>query len=109
MQHNGFGPGAATRLLTLARPDRFVSVNGQSAAELARLSGEHDNPALLAADQKARDEWVRENYAELLTWVYDQPWFKEPEPDEPLERPIWKCRVALLDAFVYPPINPVQG
>ena len=36
-EFRGFGPAAATRLLTLARPDRLVSVNELSAKELGRL------------------------------------------------------------------------
>ena len=86
----GFGAAAATRLLTLARPDRLVSVNGQSAEELGRLSGLPINPADLA-----------NHYVDLLNWVYKQPWFEALRPDAPLERTIWNSRAALLDAFVY--------
>ena len=45
------------------------------------------------------------NYIELLNWVYEQPWFNARQPDDPLERTIWNCRAALLDAFVYEGIN----
>ena len=90
MEIDGFGPAAATRLLTFARPDCLVSVNGQSAAELGGLSGLPQNPGPLA-----------NRYEELLNWVYEQPWFKTPQPDDPLERTIWNNRAALLDAFVY--------
>ncbi len=85
-----FGPAAATRLLALARPDRLVSVNGQSAKELGRLSGLPTTPNSLA-----------NHYKKLLKWVYKQPWFKAPPPDDPLERTIWNSRAALLDPFVY--------
>ena len=91
-QFNGFGAAVATRLLTLARPDCLVSVNGPSAMELGRLSGlrgERDNLA--------------KHYVDLLNWVYEQPWFNAPQPDDPLERTIWNSRAALLDAFVYDP------
>ena len=108
MRIDGFGPAAATRPLTLARPDRLVSVNRQSAAGLAALSGLHLNPTDLANNPAARKSWVRDSYADLLRWVHAQPWFNAPEPDEPLERLIWNFRAALLDAFVYPPINPNQ-
>ena len=109
MRIHGFGPAAATRLLTLARPDRFVSINGQSAAGLAALSGLHPDPLSLAEGPKAQNErnkWVLNDYAALLGWVYTRDWFNSPEPDDDLERKIWNCRAALLDAFVYPPINP---
>ena len=91
---DGFGVAAATRLLTLARPDCLVSVNGQSAAGLGALSGL----------PKTRDS-LAVNYVELLNWVYEQPWFNARQPDDPLERTIWNSRVALLDAFVYEGIN----
>ena len=86
----GFGAAAATRLLTLARPDRLVSVNGQSAAGLGKLS----------SLPTGRDPLAK-HYEELLNWVYEQPWFNAPQPDDPLERTIWHSRTALLDAFVY--------
>ena len=88
----GFGTAAATRLLTLARPDCLVSVNGQSAQNLGALSGLPGTPGGLA-----------KNYKELLNWVYRQPWFNAPMPDDPLEQTIWNSRAALLDAFVYQP------
>ena len=91
---DGFGAAAATRLITLARPDCLVSVNNASAAKLGALSGQPQTPGSLAA-----------NYIELLNWVYEQPWFKARQPDDPLEREIWNCRAALLDAFVYEEIN----
>ena len=86
----GFGAAAATRLLTLARPDCLVSVNEKSAKELGRLSGL----------PRARDG-LANHYVELLSWVYEQPWFNAPQPDDPLEQMIWNSRAALLDAFVY--------
>ena len=81
----------ATDRLTLARPDCLVSVNGQSAAGLGGFSGLPQNP----------DPLANRYYEELLNWVYEQPWFNEPQPDDPLERTIWNSRAALLDAFVY--------
>ena len=89
-EFRGFGAAATTRLLTLARPDCLVSVNGKSAAGLGGFSGLLQNPGPLA-----------NRYEELLNWVYEQPWFNEPQPDDPLERTIWNSRAALLDAFVY--------
>ena len=86
----GFGTAVATRLLTLARPDRLVSVNYQSANGLGMLAELPPNPRGLAI-----------RYVDLLTWVYDQPWFNAPQPDDPFEQTIWNSRAALLDAFVY--------
>lgn len=52
------GRGTATLLLTIARPDRLLSVNNASADGLAAL-GEP------------------ESYQELLRWLYDQPWYAD--------------------------------
>ena len=41
--------------------------------------------------------------------MFNQPGFNAPEPDDHLEREIWNSRAALLDAFVYPPVNPDNG
>lgn len=98
MQIHNFGPAAATRLVTLARPDCLVSVNGESAAGLGNLS-----------DVAHTADGLVNDYAELLTWVYQQPWFNALEPDDPLERKIWNSRAALLDAFVYLSVNPGDG
>ena len=103
MQLRNFGPGAATRLVTLVRPDCLVSVNSESASGLASLSAVVD-----ATDLRPNRvaEHLANNYAELLAWVYGQDWFNAPEPDDALERKIWRSRAALLDAFVYPSLNP---
>lgn len=105
MEIHGVGPSSATRLLTLARPNLFVSVNGESAVGLATLSG-HPHPEDVTRNSETLKTWVRDHYADLLRWVYEQPWFNAPEPDEPLERRMWNGRAALLDAFVYARINP---
>ena len=87
--HN-FGPASATRLVTLARPDCLVSVNDRSARGLGAL-----------AELPRTRDGLANQYDELLTWVYQQPWFNAPEPDDPLEQTIWNSRAALLDAFVW--------
>ena len=82
------GIASATRWLTLARPDRLLSINSKSSDKLGELSG-------LPKTSLAK------NYAALLNWVYTQPWFKSSQPNNPLEQDIWNCRAALLDAFIY--------
>ena len=86
----GIGPGIATRLLTLARPDRFVSVNNASTAGLAASFGL--SPSTLGNTS---------NYTRLLTAIYEQDWYKTPAPRNARERVIWRIRAALLDSFVY--------
>ena len=87
---DGVGPGIATRLLTLARPDRFVSVNNASTAGLAASFGLA--PSTLGSPS---------NYARLLTAIYDQDWYRKPAPGNARERAISRIRAALLDSFVY--------
>ena len=91
-EFDGIGPGIATRLLSLARPDRFVSVNDGSRDGLAQYSG-------LAP----RTLGTEANYRKLLKFIYKQRWFRAPEPDNRLEASIWGMRAALLDCFVYRP------
>lgn len=86
------GGGVATRLLTLARPDRLASVNGGSAPALARYAG----LAPTTLPDSAR------NYERLLRFIYTMPWFRTPESDlRSDEKEVWSMRVALLDSFVY--------
>ena len=86
----GVGEGIATRLLSLARPDRFVSVNDGSREGLAEIS---DLPFSTLGSAK--------NYERLLKWLYSQRWYCESEPQGERERAIWRMRAALLDCFVY--------
>lgn len=89
----GVGPAAATRWLTLARPDCLVSVNGESASGLGEASGLPQNTNDLV-----------NVYADFLGWLHEQEWFNEfngGEPDDPEEREIWNRRAALVDVFVY--------
>ena len=91
----GVGEGIATRLLSLARPDRFVSVNDGSRDGLALYA--ELTPGTLGTEA---------NYRKLLEFIYDKQWFQMSEPDSRLERSIWGMRAALLDCFVYrPPAN----
>ena len=86
--HYGFGVGVATRFLALARPDRYVSVNGASSDGLVACSG---------LSRRA----LEKRYGDLLEWVHDSTWYKSPRPKDAIEREIWDCRAALIDAFVY--------
>ena len=86
----GVGAGIATRLLTLARPDRFVSLNAASRDGLAEVFDMA--PSTLAQPQ---------NYSRLLTAVYSQQWCSEPTPRNGRERAFASMRTALLDCFVY--------
>lgn len=82
--------GTTTLLLTLARPDRLLSLNGPSEKALGELSG-----------IDASDLQEPEGYGRLLRWLYDQSWYKDGPPEDEELLPIWDCRAALVDAFVY--------
>jgi len=93
MSMKGVGPAAATRFLSLARPDRLISVNGKVSSRLIQFSN------LQVTNEK---QLVR-NYDVLLRTLYSKKWFNSPEPNDALQREIWCCRAALVDAFVYIP------
>ena len=84
------GYGTATLLLTLARPDRLLSLNGASKKGLGALSG-------LRYSTLGQPE----NYRKLLQWLYKQPWYKGGEPRDEDLAAIWRVRAALVDSFVY--------
>ena len=82
--------GTATLLLTLARPDRLLSLNGASEKAYGKLSGM--SPSTLGEPQ---------NYRKLLQWLYAQPWYADSPPTDGALEKIWRFRAALVDAFVY--------
>jgi hypothetical protein len=93
-QLHRFGPAVATRFLALACPDRLVSVNGPSAAGLG-----------VFADKKHDEDNLARSYGALLKMIHGREWCHAPEPIDSREREIWRCRAALVDAFVYVPIH----
>ena len=90
MNVDGVREGIATRLLTLARPDRFVSLNTASRRNLATIYGGSRTTL-----------WKPQNYRRLLTTIYNQEWCREPTPRNARERAVSRMRTALLDCFVY--------
>ncbi len=82
--------GTATLLLTLARPDRLLSLNSASQKAYGKLSGM--SPSTLGKPQ---------NYRKLLQWLYAQPWYAVSPPTDGALEKIWRFRAALVDAFVY--------
>ena len=82
--------GTATLLLTLARPDRLLSLNRASQNAYGKLSGM--SPSTLGEPQ---------NYRKLLQWLYAQPWYADSPPTDGALENIWRFRAALVDAFVY--------
>jgi hypothetical protein len=90
---NSIGISVATRLLTLARPDRAVSINNESAGGFAKLyNGLPKTPTSLGSAR---------NYVKLLKYIYAEPWYKSPQPQDEFGTKLWSVRAALLDAFIY--------
>ena len=91
-----FSMATATRLLTLARPDRAVSINGASKAGLARLAGRSQY-------------WINkpQNYVMLLCWVHGQRWYQSSQPRDAGEAALWRARAALLDVLAYDNSSPL--
>lgn len=90
IQRPGMNVGVATRLLALARPDVFVSVNTKSQKRLAKLSGlsggEIEQPS---------------GYKRLISWILRSPWWTSPEPTAAgWEFECWRYRAALVDVLV---------
>ncbi|WP_290810525.1 phospholipase D family protein [Ferrovibrio sp.] len=89
---DGVAGAIASRFIALARPDRGVSVNDGSMRGLAFLA----NMAPTTLDTVG-------NYPALLEWVEQQPWFNNAP--RAVGNDIAWARAALLDVFVYKPVQ----
>lgn len=81
----------ATRLLAFKRPDYFVCLDSKNRRKLCKAFG-------ISQGVDLDDYW--EKVVERIT---DSNWWNTPEPEEGLERRIWKCRAAFLDVRFYEP------
>ena len=88
---DGIGPGIATRLMALARPDHIISLNGASMDNLA----EYFNLPVGVGGI--------ENYGILLDLLHQKDWFQGQPPGNTYEHTIWSMRAALIDCFMYQP------
>ncbi|MXX94960.1 MAG: hypothetical protein F4039_02265 [Gammaproteobacteria bacterium] len=85
------GAAAASRWLTLARPDGLVSVNSRS-------------KTMFSTATQLPQHSLHAKYDRLIRWIHEQAWFNEYNKKEPktrLEKDIWDCRAALVDVFSY--------
>jgi hypothetical protein len=89
----GLSHGVATRVLALARPDRFMSVNRQSVDKLAAFFG------VPVSDLKT---WPGYERTLRLLWK-DAEWFRSAEPADKQMARLWRARVAIIDALAYTP------
>ena len=85
----------ALRLLSMKRPDLFLSINKANTKGLIEMTGLNG----LKNSQK-KEEFI-EAYIELHKRIYRSPWFQFNLPTEGIESKIAKYRVASLDCFFY--------
>ncbi len=90
MSIRGVALGAATRLLTMKRPDRFLPANNASSRRIGEVFGKRPDSI--------------EKYLKTIQQIWAFPWFLAPSPEDLNERRIWNARVALLDAVFYEPV-----
>lgn len=88
----GIAHAAPTRLLTLARPDLFFSVNSKSENRLS---------SLFEMPMARLKRW--EGYSEALSIIHRSKWFRSSEPKKKIDSRLWRARVALLDVYAYDP------
>lgn len=81
------GIATVSRLLTVKRPDFFLSCNNANKSRIKHVFG--FNPL------------TQKRYVELHQQIWSFPWFNSPQPDGVEERKVWHARVALLDALLY--------
>ena len=86
---NGVGLGVATRLLTVKRPDLFLTVNNANRERLREVMG--GSPTTVGG------------YIKLHERLWALPWFSAAEPEDEDRRRVWAARVGLLDALLYEP------
>jgi HKD family nuclease len=98
IRRHGINVGVATRLLALARPDVFVSVNKKSKKRLANESG----LSIAEIEQPS-------GYKKLIAWLLKSPWWTTSEPTGGgWESACWQYRAALIDVLVREDITEVE-
>ena len=90
---DGVKLGIASRLLTVKRPDLFVSVNNGSKPRLRQLLG-------------GRRVATMQDYLDVLDLVWATRWHRAPRPADRDEATLWRRRAALLDAALYEEFRP---
>jgi len=81
----------ATRLLAFKRPDYFVCLDSKNKRKLCEAFGITQSVGL-------DDYWEK-----VVARITDSNWWNSPEPEDGLEKRIWKCRSAFLDVRFYEP------
>lgn len=84
----GVSVGVASRLMTIKRPDLFISVNNGS------------EPKLSMVRNGVRIKNTK-HYMLLLNSIWNTEWYRSPRPRDASEAALWDWRVALLDSSLY--------
>jgi len=93
-EHSGYGYGVITisRLLAMKRPDVFFCITGGNKKYLYEDFG-------ITQDIKS-NEYER-YWDEIIQRIHKSEWFNIAEPQDVIEKELWKKRVAMLDAIFY--------
>ena len=93
-KHSGYGYGVITisRLLAMKRPDVFFCITGGNKTYLYEDFG-------ITRDIKS-SEYER-YWDEIIQRIHKSEWFNISEPQDMIEKELWKKRVAMLDAIFY--------
>lgn len=86
---HGVNVGTATRLMTVKRPDLFLTVNRANRERLREVLD--SSPTTVSG------------YMKLHEKLWAMPWASAPKPDDEDHLRVWTARVGLLDAVLYQP------
>lgn len=75
----------------MKRPDYFVCLDSKNRDKLCKEFGISKNIGL--------DRY----WDEVVQRLVDSNWWNSPEPQDGIERRIWRCRAAFLDVKFYQP------
>ncbi len=85
------GVGTATRLLAMKRPDYFVCLNKGNKESFCEKYG-------IPKSVNLDNYWPR-----VIERIQKTEWWDSPQPPRGIERRVWRCRVAMLDAIYWSP------
>jgi len=85
---HGVALGVASRMITVKRPDLFVTLNNANKPQVKAIFG--------------RAPTKVSTYLDWIERIWEFPWFSSPEPVAGRdEGRVWRARVALMDALIY--------
>ena len=94
-RNDGDGLPMATRLLAMKRPDIFFCINGPNYHQIVKSMG-----LSLKGKKDYSGYWSK-----IIDPIHKSKWFNTNCPSDSLQRKIWRSRVAMLDAFLFDPVQ----